>query len=41
MLLNEHKSKVLFEQAGLPVPQGIAVFPGENDTHPLFPCRGF
>lgn len=31
MLLNEHKSKLLFEKAHIPVPQGAAVFPGEED----------
>ena len=31
MLLNEHKSKLLFETATIPVPQGAAVFPGEED----------
>ncbi|GAB7022805.1 succinate--CoA ligase subunit alpha [Salidesulfovibrio brasiliensis] len=32
MLLNEHKSKLLFEEAGIPVPEGIAVTPEESDT---------
>jgi len=42
MLINEHKSKILFEQAGIPVPQGIAVFPGEeNDVKPDFPLPWF
>lgn len=42
MLLNEHKSKLLFEKANVPVPQGIAVFPGEeNDFNPDFPLPWF
>ena len=42
MLLNEHKSKILFEKAEIPVPQGIAVFPGEeNDIKPDFPLPWF
>lgn len=41
MLLNEHKSKTLFDKAGIPVPQGIAVFPGEQDTLPSFPLPWF
>ncbi|BDQ32620.1 succinate--CoA ligase subunit alpha [Pseudodesulfovibrio portus] len=32
MLLNEHKSKQLFDKAGVPVPEGVAVFPGEEDS---------
>ena len=27
MLLNEHKSKILFQKAGVPTPEGIAVHP--------------
>lgn len=34
MLLNEHKSKMLFETAGIPVPQGKAVYPGQEDQLP-------
>lgn len=42
MLLNEHKSKQLFEKANVPVPQGVAVFPGEeNDFNPDFPLPWF
>jgi len=42
MLLNEHKSKVLFEKAGVPVPQGVSVFPGqEADFNPDFPLPWF
>lgn len=42
MLLNEHKSKILFEKAGIPVPQGITVFPGEeNNIKPDFPLPWF
>lgn len=42
MLLNEHKSKRLFEQAGVPVPEGVAVFPGEeNSVKPTFPLPWF
>jgi succinyl-CoA synthetase alpha subunit len=42
MLLNEHKSKLLFETAKIPVPQGMAVFPGEeNDFAPGFPLPWF
>ena len=42
MLLNEHKSKQLFEKAGVPVPQGLAVFPGEENTFkPDFPLPWF
>lgn len=32
MLLNEHMSKALFSKAGIPVPQGLPVFPGSEDT---------
>jgi len=32
MLLNEHKSKTLFEKANIPVPQGVSVYPGQEDT---------
>jgi succinyl-CoA synthetase alpha subunit len=31
MLLDEHNSKLLFDTATIPVPQGAAVFPGEED----------
>ena len=41
MLLNEHKSKTLFEKAGIPVPTGVAVFPGQQDTLPPFPLPWF
>jgi len=42
MLLNEHKSKLLFETATIPVPQGAAVFPGEEDDFaPDFPLPWF
>jgi len=42
MLLNEHQSKTLFEQSGIPVPRGIAVFPGEEaETRPPFPPPWF
>ncbi|MBI9078285.1 MAG: succinate--CoA ligase subunit alpha [Pseudodesulfovibrio sp.] len=42
MLINEHKSKILFEQAGIPTPEGIAVFPGEeNSINPDFPLPWF
>ena len=42
MLLNEHKSKQLFNKAGVPVPQGVAVFPGEeNNFKPEFPLPWF
>ena len=42
MLLNEHKSKTLFEKAHIPVPQGVALFPGdENDFTPPFPPPWF
>jgi succinyl-CoA synthetase alpha subunit len=42
MLINEHKSKILFEQAGIPTPEGIAVFPGEeNSIKPNFPLPWF
>ena len=42
MLLNEHKSKLLFETAKIPVPQGMAVFPGEEDDFaPGFPLPWF
>ena len=34
MLLNEHQSKRLFSRAGLPVPQGILLSPGD-ETGPL------
>jgi len=32
MLINEHKSKILFEQAGIPVPQGVTAYPGDEDS---------
>ncbi|QJB57764.1 succinate--CoA ligase subunit alpha [Pseudodesulfovibrio sp. zrk46] len=42
MLLNEHKSKVLFAKAGIPVPSGEAVYPGqENEFSPKFPLPWF
>jgi succinyl-CoA synthetase alpha subunit len=42
MLLNEHNSKLLFATASIPVPQGAAVFPGEEDTFaPGFPLPWF
>lgn len=42
MLINEHKSKILFEKAGVPVPKGTAVFPGdEKTTKPDFPLPWF
>ena len=42
MLLNEHKSKTLFENASIPVPQGVALFPGdEDDFTPPFPPPWF
>ncbi|MDD3313480.1 succinate--CoA ligase subunit alpha [Pseudodesulfovibrio sp.] len=42
MLLNEHQSKTLFEQSGIPVPQGVAVFPGEEaEIRPPFPLPWF
>ncbi len=42
MLLNEHKSKQLFHKAGVPVPQGAAVFPGEESRfNPEFPLPWF
>ena len=42
MLLNEHKSKTLFEKAHIPAPQGVALFPGdENDFTPPFPPPWF
>ncbi|BCS87103.1 succinate--CoA ligase subunit alpha [Pseudodesulfovibrio sediminis] len=42
MLLNEHKSKTLFDKAGIPVPEGYAVFPGEETAFkPDFPLPWF
>lgn len=42
MLLNEHKSKVLFQKGNVPTPNGVAVFPGEeNDFKPDFPLPWF
>jgi len=42
MLLNEHKSKQLFTRSGVPVPEGMAVFPGEEDNFkPGFPLPWF
>ncbi len=42
MLLNEHNSKRLFEKANIPTPNGIAVFPGqENDFQPDFKLPWF
>ncbi|WP_285904951.1 succinate--CoA ligase subunit alpha [Pseudodesulfovibrio pelocollis] len=36
MLLNEHMSKALFAKAGIPVPQGLAFFPGQDPFDPPF-----
>jgi len=42
MLLNEHRSKALFEKSGVPVPRGVAVFPGEEaDVQLPFPLPWF
>nr|WP_321257199.1 succinate--CoA ligase subunit alpha [uncultured Pseudodesulfovibrio sp.] len=42
MLLNEHKSKILFKKAGVPTPEGIAVHPGEEGNfNPNFPLPWF
>ncbi|MEF2229520.1 MAG: succinate--CoA ligase subunit alpha [Pseudodesulfovibrio sp.] len=42
MLLNEHMSKTLFAKSGVPVPRGVAVFPGEErDVIPPFPLPWF
>lgn len=42
MLLNEHKSKLLFATANVPVPQGVEVHPGqEDDFNPNFPLPWF
>lgn len=42
MLLNEHKSKLLFKEANIPVPEGIDVFPETIDTtKPHFPLPWF
>lgn len=42
MLLNEHKSKILFAEANVPTPEGLAVFPGEEDDfNPDFPLPWF
>jgi succinyl-CoA synthetase alpha subunit len=42
MLLNEHKSKILFERIGIPVPEGAAVFPGDEEGFsPDFPLPWF
>lgn len=42
MLLNEHQSKILFAKANVPTPQGVAVFPGEeNSFKPDFPLPWF
>lgn len=42
MLLNEHKSKLLFKEANVPVPEGIAIFPETlNETKPEFPLPWF
>jgi len=42
MLLNEHKSKLLFGKANVPVPQGAEVYPGqESDFNPDFPLPWF
>lgn len=42
MLLNEHKSKILFEKVHIPTPEGIPLFPGEeNGFTPTFPPMDF
>ncbi len=42
MLLNEHKSKLLFQEANVPVPEGIDVFPETIETQkPTFPLPWF
>jgi len=42
MLLNEHKSKLLFATANVPVPLGVEVEPGqEDDFSPEFPLPWF
>ena len=42
MLLDEHNGKRLFEKAAIPVPQGVAVFPGEEDGFaPGYPLPWF
>ncbi len=42
MLLNEHKSKILFKRIGIPTPEGLAVHPGEEDDfNPDFPLPWF
>ncbi|EGB13627.1 succinyl-CoA synthetase, alpha subunit [Pseudodesulfovibrio mercurii] len=42
MLLDEHHSKLLFDKARIPVPQGAAVFPGEEDDFaPDYPLPWF
>lgn len=42
MLLNEHKSKILFQKGNIPTPDGVAVFPGdETNFKPDFPLPWF
>lgn len=42
MLLNEHKSKILFGKAHIPTPEGVALFPGEEEGFtPPFPAPWF
>ncbi|MGL1862441.1 MAG: succinate--CoA ligase subunit alpha [Pseudodesulfovibrio sp.] len=42
MLLNEHKSKILFQNGNVPTPQGEAVYPGQEDNFaPNFPLPWF
>ncbi len=42
MLLNEHKSKLLFKEANVPVPEGITVFPDAlASSKPNFPLPWF
>ncbi|QGY41323.1 succinate--CoA ligase subunit alpha [Pseudodesulfovibrio cashew] len=42
MLLNEHKSKLLFSKANIPVPPGIEIHPGDEDSaRPDFPLPWF
>lgn len=42
MLLNEHKSKLLFATANVPVPQGAEVHPGQEESFtPDFPLPWF
>lgn len=42
MLLNEHKSKGLLKEVGIPVPQGVLIFPGQElEAPPNFPLPWF